>query len=42
MAMWFVGGAGAFWLSASMSVGKVMSVASIPVILLGLKGIFHK
>lgn len=42
MGVWFVGGCGAFWLSSMMSVGKVMSAASVPVILLGLKGMFHK
>lgn len=41
MAMWFVGGCGAFWLSNMMSVGKVIDLAALPVIALGLKGFFR-
>eukprot|EP00618_Florenciella_parvula_P002238 CAMPEP_0119538306 /NCGR_PEP_ID=MMETSP1344-20130328/50758_1 /TAXON_ID=236787 /ORGANISM="Florenciella parvula, Strain CCMP2471" /LENGTH=289 /DNA_ID=CAMNT_0007581135 /DNA_START=32 /DNA_END=901 /DNA_ORIENTATION=+ len=42
MGVWFVGGCTAFWMSSMMSVGRVMSLASVPVLLLGLKGLFHK
>jgi len=41
MTVWFVGGCGAFWLSSMMSVGKVISLASIPIIALGVKGVFR-
>ena len=39
MSAWLVGGAASFYLSTMMTVGKVISYASIPVMLLGLKGI---
>lgn len=41
MSVWFVGGCTAFWMSSVMNVGRVMSLASVPVILLGIKGLFH-
>ena len=41
MTVWFVGGCGAFWLSNMISVGKVISLASVPVIALGLKGMYR-
>ena len=42
MGIWFVGGCTAFWMSSFMAVGRVMSAASVPVILLGLRGVFYK
>ena len=40
MSTWLLGGAGAFYLSTMMSVGKVISLASLPIIALGLKGFY--
>lgn len=40
MSVWFLGGCGAFWLSSKMAVGKIISLAALPVLALGFKGIF--
>ena len=39
MSAWFLGGGVAFWLSNFMAVGQVIQLASLPVLVLGFKGL---